>query len=381
MESKRKSIIFIGLIAFLAGIMFMGGCLLVGDLTGKQVPGVPGGNASAEQVRPGLGPDSIANVVDSAGPAVVKISTTKISRVPDPFFDDPFFRYFFGDQLLPRTQKETGLGSGFIISEDGLVITNEHVISGATDIKVTIGGKGKEYPAKVVGADYDLDLAVLKIQGAKNLPCLKMGDSDKVKVGNWVIAIGNPFGFDHTVTVGVISAKGRPVTVENRHYKNLLQTDAAINPGNSGGPLLNLKGEVIGINTAVAQAQGIGFAIPTNTVKEVLDELLTQGKVSHPWLGIQMSDLSSDLARYFGLQSTDGVVVVGVIPGSPAEKAGLQQMDIILELDGKNIKNSEEMAKAIKDMKIGQRANLLVYRKGRLMNISFTVGEKPAQLR
>jgi len=381
MEHKRKSIVFVSLVAFLAGIMFMGGCLLVGDLTGKQLPGVPGGSAGAEQVRPGLGPDSIANIVETAGPAVVKISTVKISQAPDPFLDDPFFRYFFGPQYSPRTQKQTGIGSGFIISEDGLVITNEHVISGATDIKVTIGGKEKEYSAGVVGADYDLDLAVLKIQGAKNLPHLKMGDSGDVKVGNWVIAIGNPFGFDHTVTVGVISAKGRPITVENRHYKNLLQTDAAINPGNSGGPLLNLKGEVIGINTAVAQAQGIGFAIPTSTVNDVLDELLNKGKVSHPWLGIQMSDLDSDLARYFGLQSTDGVIIVGVIPGSPAERAGLKQRDIILEMNGKKIKNSEDLAETIKNMKIGQKGMLLVYRNGRLLNISFTVGEKPAQLR
>lgn len=381
MEYKRKFVVFVSLVAFLAGIMFMGGCLLVGDLTGKQVPGVQGGSAGAEQVRPSLGTGSIADIVDSAGPAVVKISTTKISKAPDPFYNDPFFRYFFGDQYSPREQKQTGIGSGFIISEDGLVITNEHVISGATDIKVTIGGKDKEYNAGVVGADYDLDLAVLQIQGAKNLPYLKMGDSGDVKVGNWVIAIGNPFGFDHTVTVGVISAKGRPITVENRHYKDLLQTDAAINPGNSGGPLLNLKGEVIGINTAVAQAQGIGFAIPTNTVKSVLDELMKTGKVSHPWLGVQMSDMDSELARYLGLQSTDGVVIVGVIPGSPAEKAGLQQRDVMLEINGKKIKNTEELAKAIKDMKIGQKSTLLIYRSGRLMNMNFTVGEKPSQLR
>jgi Do/DeqQ family serine protease len=381
MEQKQRSFVYIGLVAFLAGIMFMGGCLLVGDLTGQQVPGVQGGNAGAEQIRPGVGSDTIANIVDSAGKAVVKISTVKISRSPDPLYDDPFFRYFFGQQMGPREQKQTGVGSGFIISEDGLVITNEHVISGATEIKVTIGGKEKEYNAKVVGADYDLDLAVIKIEGAQNLPHLKMGDSSKVKVGQWAIAIGNPFGFDHTVTVGVISAKGRPITVENRHYKNLLQTDAAINPGNSGGPLLNLNGEVIGINTAVAKAQGIGFAIPSNTVTGVLDELTNKGKVSHPWLGIQMSDLTEEIAQYFGLQGTDGVVIVGVIPGSPAEAAGLRQQDVVLELDGKKMKNTSQLAEAISNMEIGQKGALLIYRNGRVLNVTFTVGEKPAQLR
>ncbi len=379
MKLKKNSFAYIGLIAFVAGIMFMGGCLLGGDLSGQKVPGVDGGNAGAVQVKPGVGSDAIANMVDTAGKAVVKISTTKIVSSQDQFSSDPFFRYFFGQQ--PREQKQTGIGSGFIVSQDGLVITNEHVISGATDIKVTIGGKEKEYNAKVVGADYDLDLAVLKIEGASSLPYLKMGDSSKVKAGNWAVAIGNPFGFDHTVTVGVISAKGRPITVENRHYENLLQTDAAINPGNSGGPLLNLKGEVIGINTAVAQAQGIGFAIPTNTVKSVLDELKNQGKVSHPWLGIQMSDLDQDLAQYFDLQSTDGVVILGVIPGSPAEQGGLQQRDVILELDGKKIKDAQQLAKAIEEMKIGQKATLLVYRNGRLLNLTFAVGEKPYQLR
>jgi len=379
MELKKKSLTYIALAAFIAGIMFMGGCLLGSDLTGQKVPGVDGGNAGAVEVKPGVGSDAIANMVDTAGKAVVKISTTTIVRSRDSFSSDPFFRYFFGEQ--PREQEQTGIGSGFIISEDGLVITNEHVISGASDIKVTIGGKEKQYNAKVVGADYDLDLAILKIEGADNLPYLKMGDSSKVKAGNWAVAIGNPLGFDHTVTVGVISAKERPITVENRHYKHLLQTDAAINRGNSGGPLLNLKGEVIGINTAVAQAQGIGFAIPTNTVNDVLDELKNQGKVSHPWLGIQMSDLDQEIAQYFGLQSTDGVVILGVIPGSPAERAGLQQRDVILEIDGGKIKNTKQLAKAIEEMKIGQKANLLVYRNGRLLKVSFTVGEKPAQWR
>ncbi len=233
----------------------------------------------------------------------------------------------------------------------------------------------------VVGADYDLDLALLQIKGAKDLPYLKLGDSNNTRVGSWAIAIGNPFGFDHTVTVGVISAKERPITVENRRYKNLLQTDAAINPGNSGGPLLNLQGEVIGINTAVAKAQGIGFAIPSNTVKDVLDELKSGESVSTPWLGVQMTDVTKDTARYFGLQNTGGVVVMGVLPGSPADKAGLQQMDVILEMGGKKVANSKDLADKITNMEIGQKSSLLVFRDGRLLNLNFTVGKKPERLR
>lgn len=381
MEFKRKNLIVIALVAFIAGIMFAGGCLLVNDFAAPRVPGVQGGNAGAEISFPGVNPESIADIVDTAGEAVVKISTTKMVRTSDPFFDDPFFRYFFGSPPPAREQIQPSIGSGFIISEDGLVITNEHVISGATDIKITIGNKDDEYSATVIGSDYDLDLAVLRIDGAKNLPYLKMANSEDVKVGNWVIAIGNPFGFDHTVTVGVISAKGRPITVENRRYKNLLQTDAAINPGNSGGPLLNLAGEVIGINTAVAQAQGIGFAIPTNTVKDVLEELLSDGKVAHPWLGVQMMDLTPELAEHYGLQNNDGVVVHGVIPGSPAEKAGLKQMDVILEIQGQKIKNSDDLSEMVRKQKIGQQAELKIFRNGRLHNLSFIVGQKPARLR
>ncbi|MCF8010393.1 MAG: trypsin-like peptidase domain-containing protein [Clostridiales bacterium] len=381
MENNKKLALFISLAAFFIGMMFVGGCLLVSDLTGKSAPVVGGGNASAQKYRPGVGPNEISNIVKSAGPAVVKISTIKINQVAVPYSNDPLFRYFFGDQMPSKKSKETGIGSGFIISEDGTVITNQHVISGATEIKVTIGGKDMEYLAEVIGADYDLDLAVLKLKGASNLPHLKIGSSEDIKVGNWVIAIGNPFGFDHTVTVGVISAKGRPVTVENRRYKDLLQTDAAINPGNSGGPLINLDGEVIGINTAVARAQGIGFAIPTKTVKGVLDQLLEKGKVSHPWLGIQMTNLTPDVAHYFNLESDDGIVIRGVVPGSPADKAGLKQWDIALKINGQKTKTTQDLANVINNMEIGEKGNILIYRNGCLKNISFAVGEKPKQWR
>jgi S1-C subfamily serine protease len=224
---------------------------------------------------PGLGPSTIADTVAAAGPAVVKIETEVTTQVDNPLFDDPFFRQFFGQDFgQQQTEVQQGLGSGFLISPDGYLLTNEHVIDGATSISVTMAGQSQSVGAQVVGSDKNLDLAVLKINAGSNLPYLKLGDSDNIRVGDWAIAIGNPYGLDNTVTVGVISAEGRPLTVEDHDYPNLLQTDASINPGNSGGPLLDLNGEVIGINTAVdEQAQGIGFAIPSNTAKNLINSV------------------------------------------------------------------------------------------------------------
>nr|WP_092469954.1 trypsin-like peptidase domain-containing protein [Desulfotruncus arcticus] len=366
--------------------MFAGGCLLVNDIKGNDKtvpPGYSSNAAGVDQGLPGVGAGTIADIVKNSGPAVVKISVEKQvsgSNYIDPLWNDPFFRNFFGTPERQRPRTESGLGSGFIISKDGYILTNEHVIDGADEIMVTVQDDQKDYQAKLIGADYDLDLAILKIEKKGDLPYLKLGDSEKIEVGNWVIAIGNPFGFDHTVTVGVISAKGRPVPVEGRYYKNLLQTDAAINPGNSGGPLLNLKGEVVGINTAVAQAQGIGFAIPTSTVKDVQNELMQKGKVIRPWLGIQMQNLTSDLAEYLNLESNEGVVVVGVVPGSPAQQAGLRQGDVIVEIQKQTIKNADELAERIKKTEIGQELLLLVYRDNQSMYITVAVGEKPGQL-
>ena len=232
---------------------------------------------------------SVADITEKSSPAIVNIqSQIKVNSVPNnPFFNDPFFREFFGDQfeVRPDQRYDTGIGTGFIISSDGYIVTNQHVINQADKVTVQLNGENDEIPAKVVGQDYDLDLAVLKIEGS-GYPTLPLGNSDVMRAGEMVIAIGQPFGLDHTVTVGVISAKGRPISIEDRDYRNLIQTDAAINPGNSGGPLLNSKGQVIGINTAVnAQAQGIGFAIPINTARDVLDELRSGKKiVKHFWV-------------------------------------------------------------------------------------------------
>ncbi|MCL6638330.1 MAG: trypsin-like peptidase domain-containing protein [Firmicutes bacterium] len=377
----RRSLLFIALAAFLAGVMFTGGCYLVRDLfPAGQNPG-NGGTAGAEPV-PGVGPDVIAGVVSAASPAVVKISTvTNSGRSGDPFFSDPFFRQFFGFSPRPR-QAEEGLGSGFIISADGYILTNEHVIDGADKISVTVSGFDKDFTARVAGADFDLDLALLKIDAGSDLPYLPLGNSDQIRVGNWVIAIGNPYGLDHTVTTGVISAKGRPIAVQERRYENLLQTDASINPGNSGGPLLNLKGEVVGINTAVnAEAQGIGFAIPTSTVNRVLQDLKESANVARPWVGVQVRSVDQEVKRYLGLDNEEGALVAGLVPGSPAEKAGLRQWDVILEFNGVKIKNADDLVGAIRATQPGQRAAALVWRHRQLYTVNVVIADKPKNIR
>ena len=278
MNAMRHNRFLLGMIlgALIAGSAFTGGMLITSGHMGVSHPATLADlQTSQDSGMPGLGPDTIADTVAAAGPAVVKIETEVTTQVDNPFFDDPLFQQFFGqDSSQPQTEVEQGLGSGFLISPDGYLLTNEHVIDGATSIMVTIAGQSQPVSGQVVGSDKDLDLAVLKVNAGSDLPYLKFGDSDNSRVGDWAIAIGNPYGLDNTVTVGVISAKGRPVTVQNHDYPNLLQTDASINPGNSGGPLLDLNGDVIGINTAVdEQAQGIGFAIPSNTAKNLIDSV------------------------------------------------------------------------------------------------------------
>jgi len=379
MVNWKRSLLFTALAAFVAGVMFTGGTVLAGrlGLTGGANPLTP----RVAEADP-IGTSTVADIASQAGPAVVKIDTVLVSSdSSNPFFNDPFFRQFFGGapfQMQP--QVEHGIGSGFIISKDGYILTNEHVIDGAEKITVTIQGQPKPLPAQVVGKDYSLDLAVLKVNAGQSLPTLTLGNSDSMRVGDWVVAIGNPYGLDHTVTVGVISAKGRPVSVGNRQYKNLLQTDASINPGNSGGPLLNMAGQVIGINTAVAeQAQGIGFAIPTSTVQQVLSQLMKGETVAHPWLGVQMESIDRQIADQLGLNSTSGALVVNVVPGSPADDAGLQQGDVIVKFGDQAINSPDDLAGAISSAKVGQRVVLTIYRDGQSRYVPVTLGQAPEQ--
>lgn len=377
---ERFSLLAILTVSFLMGAMFVFG----GITAYKYI--FPNAPARAGLVSPGItvGPGNIAGTVKLVSPAVVNIETEVVEKSGvegNPFFNDPFFREYFGDgfQADPRPQISKGLGTGFITDKSGLILTNEHVVHGASKINVKLQGSDNQVPAEVVGADPELDLAVIRIKVNKELPTLNLGDSAKINAGDWAIAIGNPYGLDHTVTVGVISAKGRgPVTIGNRQFRNLLQTDAAINPGNSGGPLMNINGEVIGINTAVnAQAQGIGFAIPINTVKEVINELISKGKIVRPYMGIYLQPLDKELAAYLKAPGTDGALVADVSPGGPAEKAGLQKGDIIVKLKGEKIKTPEDLTGVIKRNKVGTKIVLDILREGKSMSISMTLAEKP----
>jgi len=323
-----------------------------------------------------IGPVNIADMVERVSPAVVNIETSVlVANSSDLYLNDPFYRQFFGD-ITPRQNIENGIGSGFIISKDGYILTNQHVIEDANSITVNIAGDGK-YDARVVGQDYELDLAVLKINAKRDLAYVKLGDSSQIRAGEWVVAIGNPYGLDHTVTAGVISAMGRPMQIEKRVYKNLIQTDAAINPGNSGGPLLNTSGAVIGINTAVnAEAQGIGFAISVNTAKEVIDELISKGKVVRPYMGVWLQSMDEKAAAQLRAPNY-GVVVTNVVSSSPADIAGIQIGDVIVSLDGKKINNYEELQAFLKSKKVNDQITVGIIRNGNSQTLELTLKEKP----
>jgi serine protease Do len=384
-----SKILILFVIAFVLGGVFVAdqqGTSLWAVLTGDEKPPIVEMDKTEDNITASLpldqGAMTVAEIVEKASPAVVNIKAkVQVSSMADnPFFNDPFFRQFFGDQFRYDTSPryETGIGTGFLITKDGYILTNQHVIENAASVTVQLNGKNDEIPARVVGQDRELDLAVLKIEG-DNYPVLKLGDSDKMKVGEWVIAIGQPYGLDHTVTAGVISATGRPITIEDRNYKNLIQTDAAINPGNSGGPLLNLRGEVIAINTAVnAQAQGIGFAIPTSTVSEVLKDLINGNVILRPFLGISMTDVNDEIRAEFGLSSdTQGVLVVEVVGGSAAAQAGVAKLDIITAIDGTKIKSSTQLQEIVAGHKVGDKITLEIIRQGNPTTLSAALQAKP----
>lgn len=337
-------------------------------------------------VKPNNVFSEIASDVDSG---VVKV-TSKI-KVTDGklpyYYDEEFYEYFYGEELPEQQPKvREGYGSGFIVTKDGYIITNEHVVHNAEEINVTINGFEDPLSAELVWSEYSLDLAILKVDVDKNLNPIPLGDSSKLRPGDWTIAIGNPFGLSHTVTTGVISALERPIQIPtnrgpSRTYKNLIQTDAAINPGNSGGPLLNIDGEVIGINTAVSRrGQGIGFAIPINEVKGYINDLKTEGEIRRPWLGIVYGPVTDKVQSYFELDNKQGVMVHEVIEDSPAEKAGLQQYDIIKEIDEKPINNIDEVSSIIENNGIGETIMIKIIRDGSSEILFAEIGKKPADL-
>jgi serine protease Do len=336
----------------------------------SEIPMVPGNFSElAENVRPGVVNIQVVKKVKN-----VAFGSRDFSG--NPFGEDSPFGDFFGpySQGNPSPAPEQrGVGSGFIMSRDGYIVTNNHVVEDAEQIKVKLAN-GKEYDGKIVGRDPKTDLALVKIDGASDLHPLPLGNSDELKVGSWVVAVGSPFGLEQTVTAGIVSAKGR--VIGSGPYDNFIQTDASINPGNSGGPLINTKGEVVGINTAIlAQGKGIGFAIPVNMAKDIAPQLQEKGHVTRGWFGVSIQEMTPELAKSFGLKEKKGALVSEVVTGSPAEKAGIQQGDVIMEFDGKAVADSQELPRMVASTPVGKSVNVKLWRNGKALDQQVKVSE------
>jgi serine protease Do len=326
-------------------------------------------------------PPDFVSLAEQLKPAVVNIGTAKTVKPKAPMYPGPqgpggdmfeeFFERFFRN--APQSpHKQRSLGSGFIISQDGYILTNDHVVDGADEIKVKLSD-GREFTGEIRGLDPKLDLALIKIDAGEDLPVARLGDSEEIKVGEWVMAIGNPFGLEQTVTVGIVSAKGRVIGAGP--YDDFIQTDASINPGNSGGPLFNMQGEVIGINTAiVAQGQGIGFAIPVNMAKQIIPQLRDEGRVTRGWLGVTVQALNKELAESFDLDTTHGALVNEVIEDSPADKAGLKRGDIIVEYDGKQVDELNDLPRLVAATPVDETVKVKVFRDGKERTINVKIG-------
>nr|WP_250564626.1 HhoA/HhoB/HtrA family serine endopeptidase [Adonisia turfae] len=333
----------------------------------------------------------IASVADDVGPAVVRIDSSRtVTRRSGPF-DDPFFREFFGDMWEePSSRVERGQGSGFVVESDGVIWTNAHVVEGADAVTVTLRD-GREFSGEVVGEDPLTDVAVIKVQ-AQDLPTVTLGNSEQLRPGEWAIAIGNPLGLDNTVTAGIVSATGRTsaqIRVPDKRVQ-FIQTDAAINPGNSGGPLLNERGEVIGINTAIiGGAQGLGFAIPINSAQRLAQELIEKGRVEHAYLGIQMRTLTNELRQQINrdprndlrLSADEGVIILGLMRNSPALEAGLEVGDVIVAMNGKSITAAEQVQQIVQDLGVGESIGIEVDRSGRQIALDVMTKALPQQRR
>ncbi len=371
--------------------------VIAGVIISSNLGWIPLGQAKVEPIPPRITQHlaetekAFVEISKRVTPAVVNISTTKTMKGMEkgpfsPFFQDPFFRRFFGDEFfreheMPRKRKEQSLGSGVIVSDDGYIVTNNHVVEGADEIKVVLSDR-KEFVGKVVGADPKTDLAIVKIK-ASDLPAIVWGDSDQIEVGEFVLAIGSPFGLNQTVTSGIISAKGR-ANVGIADYEDFIQTDAAINPGNSGGALVNIRGELIGINTAIFTRSGgymgIGFAVPSNMAKSVMDSLVKDGKVTRGWLGVYIQDITPELAKQFKLGTNTGALVSDVMEGSPADKAGLQRGDVILQYNGKEVENNSHLRNMVAQTPVGKTIDVKVIRDGRTELLKVVIGELPAEM-
>jgi len=364
----------------LAVLVAMGGLSILERYHGTIRPVYAASNAAG--TAQGL-PDFI-NLAKKLGPSVVNVSTTTVRgaarNAPGPFGgNDPaedFWERFFGGRTPRGPQRQSGVGSGFIVDPDGTILTNYHVIDGAQKLSVTLSD-GKLYDAKVIGSDQKSDIAVIKIDAGYKLPAAPLGDSDTLEVGEWVMTIGNPFGLDHTVTSGIVSAKGR--NIGQGPYDNFIQTDASINPGNSGGPLINLRGEVVGINSAIFSQSGgnigIGFAIPSNAVKELLPQLRDKGKVVRGFIGASVQKVSPEIAESLGINPPRGALVADLVKGGPAERSGVKTGDVIVEFDRKLIKDSADLPQQVARVAPGSTVQVKVIRDGKETTLPLTVGE------
>lgn len=337
------------------------------------------------EVAPGVGgapaQSSYADAAQKTMPAVVNVFSSKDGSLPpDPRAKDPLFRYFFGDRNARRQQEEpaANLGSGVIVSSEGYILTNQHVVDGADQIEVALAD-GRTATAKVIGSDPETDLAVLKIN-MTNLPTITLGRSDQSRVGDVVLAIGNPFGVGQTVTMGIISALGRNHLGINT-FENFIQTDAPINPGNSGGALVDVNGNLLGINTAIYSRSGgslgIGFAIPVSTARNVLESIITTGTVTRGWIGVEPQDVTPEIAESFSLAQKSGAIVAGVLQGGPADKAGIKPGDILMSIDGEDITDTTKLLNVVAQIKPGTPAKVHVVRKGKELDVTVVIGKRP----
>lgn len=332
---------------------------------------------------------SIADVTEKTIDSVVNISISRTVKLQNtnPFMQDPIFRRFFGpnqpQQQEPEEQEQHGLGSGVIVDKDGIIVTNNHVVEKADEVIVTLHDE-REFEAEIVGTDPQSDVAVIKLKDPpKDLKPIPFGDSDVLRLGDVVLAIGNPFGLNHTVTMGIVSAKGRNRVGLPTSFQDFIQTDAAINPGNSGGALINLKGELVGINTAIASqtggSMGIGFAIPSNMAQYIMNDLVSEGKVTRGWLGVTISDLDKDMAEAMGLESKKGALVNEVVDDGPAAKAGIQHGDVITSVDGHSVDSSNRLMNTIAIIEPGKKTDLTIYREGKERTVTVKLGERPGE--
>jgi serine protease DegQ len=333
---------------------------------------------SAEATIPS---ESFAPAAQKVIPSVVNVFTQQKVRSPaHPALQDPIFRYFFGDRLDARPREVSNLGSGVIVSPNGYILTNHHVVEAADEIQVALAD-GKTLPARVVGADPETDLAVLKID-ADNLPAITFAQADSLKVGDWVLAVGNPFGVGQTITAGIVSALGRTHLGINT-FENFIQTDAAINPGNSGGALVDVAGHLVGVNSAIYSrtggSQGIGFAIPVSIARQVMEQIIKSGSVTRGWVGIEVQDLTPELAESFNLKNTEGALIAGVLKGGPADTGGVRPGDILLAVNGDKVSNSATLLNLIAALNPGADARLTVARKQQSLDLKVHVGLRPLQ--